>query len=115
MATVQAALALYDGMTQPLMSIHRALNIVLNTFQAMQTASSRSIDVSAIQEAREELARAGAAMNQIESNVSRGVVEQQSFNQNIRDGTLAADSLLSKFKGILATVMSIAGIKMAIN
>ena len=58
MATIRSALSLYDGMTGPLQSIHKALNIVLNSFEAVQTASGNAIDSSAIQDAREELARA---------------------------------------------------------
>ncbi len=115
MATVRASLALYDGMTQPLQSIHRALNIVLNTFEAVQTASGRAIDVSAIQQAREELARAGAAFNNIEANAQRASHEQSDFNQNIRDGTTAADRLQGSFKGILAAVGSIASVRWAKN
>lgn len=115
MATVRASLALYDGMTQPLQSIHRALNIVLNTFEAVQTASGRAIDVSAIQQAREELARAGAAFNNIEANAQRASHEQSDFNQNIRDGTTAADRLHGSFKGILAAVGSIASVRWAKN
>lgn len=115
MATVRASLALYDGMTQPLQSIHRALNIVLNTFEAVQTASGRAIDVSAIQQAREELARAGAAFNNIEANAQLAGREQMDFNQNIRDGTLAANGLLHNFKGILAAVGSFASVRWAKN
>ena len=59
MATVKGALALYDGMTGPLKSIHNALNIVLNSFEAVQSASENVVDVTAIQQAREELARPG--------------------------------------------------------
>ena len=53
MATVKGALALYDGMTGPLKSIHNALNIVLNSFEAVQSASENVVDVTAIQQARE--------------------------------------------------------------
>ncbi|MCM1136322.1 MAG: hypothetical protein NC400_12205 [Clostridium sp.] len=115
MATVRAALALYDGMTQPLQSIHRALNIVLNAFEALQNRSGQAIDVQSIQQAREELARAGAAFQRIEANAQRTSLEQSDFNRNIRDGTTAADRLHSSFKGILATIGSIVSVRMAMN
>lgn len=66
MATIRTAIALYDGVTAPLKSMHKAMNIVLNSFEAMQRASGNSVDTSAIREAREELARAGAAFDSIE-------------------------------------------------
>ena len=61
MATIRTAIQIYDGMTRPLQSMYRAMNIVLNSFEGMQRASGNSVDTSAIREAREELARAGAA------------------------------------------------------
>lgn len=69
LATIRTAIALYDGVTAPLKSMHKAMNIVLNSFEAMQRASGNSVDTSAIREAREELARAGAAFDSIEENI----------------------------------------------
>ena len=69
MATIKSALSLYDGMTPVLRNIDNALNIVLNSFEAVQDASGNVIDTSAIQEAREELARAGSQLDQMEQNI----------------------------------------------
>ena len=69
MATIRTALAMYDGMTAPLMQMNQALHIVLNSFEAVQTASGNAIDVSAIQEAREALARAETAFDSIEQEI----------------------------------------------
>lgn len=115
MATVKGALALYDGMTGPLKSIHNALNIVLNSFEAVQSASENVVDVTAIQQAREELARAGATWDNIENNIRDADRAQDDFNDNVREGTTAVDGLGNKLKGILATVVSIAGVKSALN
>ena len=59
MATIKTAIALYDGVTSPLKSIHHAMELVLNSFEAMQGASKKAVDVAAIKAAREELAKAG--------------------------------------------------------
>ena len=115
MATVKGALALYDGMTGPLKSIHNALNIVLNSFEAVQSASENVVDVTAIQQAREELARAGATWDNIENNIRDADRAQDDFNDNVREGATAVDGLGNKLKGILATVVSIAGVKSALN
>lgn len=115
MATVKGALALYDGMTGPLKSIHNALNIVLNSFEAVQSASENVVDVTAIQQAREELARAGATWDNIEENIRDADRAQDDFNNQVREGTTAVDGLGNKLKGILATVVSIAGVKSALN
>lgn len=71
MALIKSQLVLTDGMTGPLKSINKAMNIVLNSFEAMQDASGRAIDTAAIQEAREELARASAALDQLEDHTNK--------------------------------------------
>ena len=111
MATIRTALQVYDGMTRPLQSIHRATSILINSFESMQRASGNAIDTSSIQEAREELARAGAAFDEIEENIREAGNQQDRFNRRIRDGTTAADGLWGKLKGIAATVGGLAATK----
>lgn len=48
MALIKSQLVLTDGMTGPLKSINKAMNIVLNSFEAMQDASGRAIDTASI-------------------------------------------------------------------
>lgn len=115
MVTIRTAIALYDGVTAPLQAMHKAMNIVLNSFEAMQRASGNSVDVSSIQEAREELARAGAAFDSIEQNIRDAGNQQDRFNRRIRDGTTAADGLWGKLKGIAATVGGLAAAKKIIG
>ena len=43
MGNIRAAIALYDGVTSPLQSMHKAMGVVLNTFEAMQQASGLSL------------------------------------------------------------------------
>ena len=115
MATIKTAIQIYDGMTRPLQAMHRATSILINSFEAMQRASGNSVDVSSIQEAREELARAGAAFDSIEQNIRDAGNQQDRFNRRIRDGTTAADGLWSKLKGIAATVGGLAAAKKIIG
>lgn len=71
MALIKSQLVLTDGMIGPLKSINKAMNIVLNSFETMQDASGRAIDTASIQEAREELARASAALDQLEDHTNK--------------------------------------------
>ena len=71
MALIKSQLVLTDGMTGPLKSINKAMNIVLNSFEAMQDAPGGAIDTASIQEAREELARASAALDQLEDHTNK--------------------------------------------
>lgn len=71
MALIKSQLVLTDGMTGPLKSINKAMNIVLNSFETMQDASGQAIYTASIQEAREELARASAALDQLEDHTNK--------------------------------------------
>lgn len=115
MATIRTAIALYDGVTSPLRNMQKAMGIVLNSFESMQRASSNAVDVSVIQEAREELARAETAFDSIEQNIRDANDQQQRFNRSIRDGSSAADGLWQKMKGIAATVGGMIGLKQALG
>ena len=115
MGNIRAAIALYDGVTSPLQSMHKAMGVVLNTFEAMQQASGRAVDTAAIREAREEWAKAGTAFDAIEENIRNANNEQQKFNNSIRGGNNSANGLLSTIKKIAVAAGGIAGINKVQN
>lgn len=115
MATIRTAIALYDGVTAPLKSMHKAMNVVLNSFEAMQRASGNAVDTAAIREAREELARAGAAFDEIDDHIRNAENQQDRFNRKVRDGSTAADGLWRKLKGVAATVGGLAAVKQIVG
>ena len=63
MPTIRQTLSLTDGMSGPLKSMNKALRTVLNSFEAMQSASGQSIDTEAIQAARRKLDRADVRLH----------------------------------------------------
>ena len=115
MATIKTAIALYDGVTNPLQRMHRALSIVLDSFEGMERASSRAVDTAALQEAREELARAGTAFDAIEESIRAADDRQNQFNRRIQTGTTAAESLWGKLRGIAATLGGLAAVKKTVG
>lgn len=115
MGNIRAAIALYDGVTSPLQSMHKAMGVVLNTFEAMQQASGRAVDTAAIREAREEWAKAGTAFDTIEENIRNANNEQQNFNNSIREGSNSANGLLSIIKKVAIAAGGIAGINKVLN
>ena len=115
MGNIRAAIALYDGVTSPLQSMHKAMGVVLNTFEAMQQASGRAVDTAAIREAREEWAKAGPAFDTIEENIRNANNEQQNFNNSIRGGSNSANGLLSIIKKVAIAAGGIAGINKVLN
>ena len=115
MGTIRTAIALYDGVTSPLQSMHKAMGVVLNTFESMQQASGRAVDTAAIPEAREEWAKAGTAFDAIEENIRNANNEQQKFNNSIRGGNNSANGLLSTIKKIAVAAGGIVGINKVQN
>lgn len=115
MGTIRTAIALYDGVTSPLQSMHKAMGVVLNTFESMQQASGRAVDTAAIREAREEWAKAGTAFDTIEENIRNANNEQQNFNNSIREGSNSANGLLSIIKKVAIAAGGIAGINKVLN
>ena len=115
METIRTAIALYDGVTSPLQSMHKAMGVVLNTFESMQQASGRAVDTAAIREAREEWAKAGTAFDTIEENIRNANNEQQKFNNSIRGGNNSANGLLSTIKKIAVAAGGIVGINKVQN
>lgn len=115
MGTIRTAIALYDGVTSPLQSMHKAMGVVLNTFESMEQASGRAVDTAAIREAREEWAKAGTAFDAIEENIRNANNEQQKFNNSIRGGNNSANGLLSTIKKIAVAAGGIVGINKVQN
>lgn len=73
MGTIKTAIALYDGVTSPLASMTKAMNIIINSFEAMQKTSCKDIDVSALQGAREEMASAQIAFESLEEKLKKPI------------------------------------------
>lgn len=115
MATIKTSIALHDGMTSALQSINRAMNIVLNSFESMQRASSNSIDTKSIQTARNEIARASNSLNQIEREINENTTAQNKFNNSMKNASGHASNLLGKLKGIVATYAGFSAARGIIN
>lgn len=66
MALIRSQLVLSDAMTGPLRSINKAMNLVLNGFESMQSAAGRPIDTASIDSARQELARMSRQLDELD-------------------------------------------------
>lgn len=89
------------------------MSIVINSFETMQKASGDAIDVSSIQQAREELARAETAFGGIEESIRKANEEQQNFNKQVQGGSSGMDNLVSKIKSMVSAYTGIQGLKAA--
>ncbi|QNO15330.1 hypothetical protein HYG86_11410 [Alkalicella caledoniensis] len=115
MATIQTSLRLHDGMTAGMKSIKNALDITIGSFETLQNVSSNAIDSNSIKTAREELNKAQYAFDNVEREIKEADAAQRNFNDNIRNGQVAADGLSRKIKMIAGTLIGIAGIRKGIS
>jgi len=115
LATIRTAIQIHDGMSPAFRSMNNAMNIVLNSFEALQSASSNAIDTNSIQTARQELARAETAFNDVEREIREADQAQQRLNDEIRNGQSAADGLVKKAMQIGGAILAALGVKKVIG
>ena len=104
MATIRTTLKMFDSVSPVMGSMIKVMNSTISSFEALNKASSKSIDTSAIRSARDELAKAEVAYNQISEEIKKADEEQKKFNQDIRNSSSEADTLESKFLGLAGTL-----------
>lgn len=92
MAGIQTSVRIMDRVSQPMMSMVRAMDIVINSFQALDNASSRAIDVESLAAARAEMANAGAQLKQINDSL----VKAQEKTDKIKDNVTKTEETVEK-------------------
>lgn len=102
MATIGSTVQMYDNMSPVINGITSALNICINSFQSMQTASGHSIDTTSLQTARQHLAGAEASFMQVENSMRSAGSGQQDFNNRLNQGQNSAEGLATKLKNAFA-------------
>lgn len=107
MATIRTAIQIHDGMSPAFRAMNNAMNIVISSFESLQSASGNAVDTASIQAARRELTQAESAFSQIEEEIRQANQQQQNFNNSVDEGTHAASGLFSKLAGIAATYLGL--------
>lgn len=102
-------------MTRPIQHINSAMGILINSLESMSHTMGTNLDTSALEEARNHVAQASAAFDQLEEQINQAGQQQERLNQNIREGHSAADGLLRKFAGIAATIGGMMGLKQLVG
>lgn len=104
-ATIKTAIQINDMMSKQFRAMNMAMATVIDSFQTLDNATGKAIDVSALNAAQRELQEVESNFNQIENEIRQANEQQQRLNNNMRNGTKAADRLWSKMKGIAATYL----------
>jgi tape measure domain-containing protein len=111
MGAVRSSLVLNDGMTPALRKINKAMSGVLNSFEAVQRASGQSFNTAAINQARQAIGQADAALDEMERSYKNCSSGQDELNRRINAGTSAAGGLLGKVKSIASAYLGMRAVK----
>lgn len=112
---IKTSLMLYDGMTGPLKNITTAMNVMINAFEAAQSASHNAIDTKSLQTAREQIAKANVAFGQMEAGIQKNTAAQKRFNNALQQGHSGAEQLLSSLKNAAIVAAGVKAIKFAVQ
>lgn len=115
MGTIRSSIVVNDGMSPAFKSMTKAMNIMLNTFESVQRASSRAIDTAAINTARQEIANANVILEQTEENIKKINQQANKTPETLDKATSSADGLYDKIKGIALSIGSAMGVGQLLN
>lgn len=107
MAGISTAINIADRMSGPIFSIINAMDLMIDTMSSVDTATSQGFDAAKIDETRRALDLANAEMRDIYNGIHRNVQEQQEFNNTVRQGTNAVDSMADKITGMVSAYVGI--------
>lgn len=108
---ISTRIRVQDGMSGPLRSMTKALNVALAGFEAMQDASAQAVDISSIHEAQQELAAMPAYLDAWEDEIRQAQEEQDRLNNRINRGGNAMDGLVKKALGLVSAYASLSKVK----
>ena len=99
MSTIGTAIRLNDMMSTPIVSITNAMNMMLSTWESLDGATSKGLDVNGIEGIRAELNQATRALDQMGD-------EQDEFNRKVQQGNNAMDGLTDQILGAVGAYVS---------
>jgi tape measure domain-containing protein len=108
MATIGTAIRLNDMMSAPIKSITNAMNMMLSSWEDLESSTRSGLDVDGVEAIRSELNQATRAIDQMTK-------EQDEFNREVNEGTRAADALSDTILGAVGAYASLQGLKQLAN
>ena len=108
MATIGTAIRLNDMMSAPIKNITNAMNMMLSSWEDLESSTRSGLDVGGVEAIRSELNQATRAIEEMTR-------EQDEFNREVNEGTRAADNLSDKLLGAVGAYASLQGMKQLVN
>ena len=115
MATIRAAIQIYDQMSRPLQAMSRGVNTLINAMETAQGTFEHGFDSSVLQQVREDIAEATVAFDQMEQQIRQADTAQNRFNDRIQEGSDSAGGLLQQIKNIAVAVGGLTALKKLVN
>lgn len=115
MATIRAAIQIYDRMSRPLQTMSRGMNTLINAMEAAQGTFDHGFDSSVLQQVREDIAEATVGFDQMEQQIRQADTAQNRFNDRIQEGSDNAGGLLKQIKNIAVAVGGLTAIKKLVD
>lgn len=113
--TVEASFKLRDLMTGPAKTMTRSINGLTDATNGFQDTVDESFNANQFQGVENILQTISSTLDGISSKMDEAGSNSKNFDHNIQSASSSADALGSKLKGILATVGSIATVKMGFS
>ena len=102
MAGITTAVKLNDQMTAPLRNITNAVNMMLSSWESLDSATAGGLDMGDVGAIRTQLNEATIALDQLGN-------EQQEFNNKVERGSDALGGMAGKLAGMVAGYLSLQG------
>lgn len=102
MAGITTAVKLNDQMTAPLRNITNAVNMMLSSWESLDSATAGGLDMGDVGAIRTQLHEATTALDQLGN-------EQQEFNSKVEHGSDALSGMAGKVAGMAAGYLSLQG------
>lgn len=101
MGAIRTSIVVNDGMSSALRGMNKALNIVLNSFSALESVADDPVQTAAIQSAREELAGVSLQVDSVENEIRRAAAAQNDYTEKVQESHKASKGLLGTIKQML--------------
>lgn len=110
MGAVTSTVRINDGMSVALKSMNKALNLVLSSYERLQSVSGNAIDISDINSARVELANASVAADRLGTELSQAGREQQELTREAHNTDSAIAGTVQKVLGLVTAYASLSSV-----
>ena len=108
MATIGTSIKLNDMMSAPIRNITNAMNMMLSSWESLDSATANGLDIDGVEAIRSELNKASRAIDQMSD-------EQEEFNRHVQNGANMADDLADNLLGAVGAFVGLQSLGKLVN